>query len=151
MKKFHSSRRTFLGFCASLPLIGFPIRRSNRTRLQDIIGESEHPKIMVLFHDYKSALHIVPHLGLGGVAISVYGTSQFVHPGQVASVCFYQSRPNAKTNVLDPINGDGFREARMCDVILSQHPRKQGTFTVVKNRLGAHGEVLNVFNASKVA
>ena len=145
MKKY-LSRRTFLGFCGSLPLIGF---RIGQTRLQEIVGKIDTPKIMVLYHDYESALQIVPHLGLRGVAISMYGTSQFVHPGTVPSVCFYQSRPKAWGDALDPVNGDAYREARLCHLILGQHPRKYGTFTVIKNRYDPHGEVLNVFTPKR--
>lgn len=149
MKKFHFKRRQFLQACGAIPFLGLPFRGFSQTRLQEIVGATENPKIMVLFHDYESALQIVPHFGLGGVAISMYGTSQFVHPGQVPSVCFYQSRPLSLGDALDPINGDAYREGRMCHVILGQHPRKYGTFTVIKNRFAPHGEVLNVFTPKR--
>lgn len=150
MKKYRSSRRSFLGFCGSIPLIGLPFQRLSKTRLQEIVASAENPKIMVLFHDYESALQIVPHLGLRGVAISMYGTSQFVHPGTVPSVCFYQSRPKAwGGDQLDPINGDAYREARLCHIILGQHSRKYGTFTVIKSRFTPHGEKLNVFTPKR--
>jgi len=140
----HFNRRQFINFLSTIPFIGIPFHKTNKARLNQIIAQiGPEPRIMVLYHDFVSALDILKHIDhLTGISINMPGTSMAILKG-MKTITFHCNRPGA-TNI-DALCTEAWREAAMSHLIIIQDPYSYGTFKVIKSRYAQNGEILNVF------